>query len=215
MNARIRSLRAAPLALLLAACGVDGNGTAAETGEACAGIPLAAVLPADQVIGTRQLLWRDCSVRTVRARYGQEDADGGGDHCTLRIDDTGAETPAATQALGMGDAVAHVDSLTLNVTRMNVDMLVGAREGYLQEPMLLGARGGPSTLPVVERLSSGDTYAIAVPASGQTPAPEPLQAVVGGRYVLGIACTEPVRDHDHAASLYRPYATALQLDRLP
>ncbi|MGQ4583306.1 hypothetical protein [Lysobacter sp. F60174L2] len=213
MKLLARFVSALATGLLLAGC---TPGVEAEIDDACGEIPFAAALPSLEAIGSRPLLWKQCGVVEVSARYGQEDPEtGDGDHCTININDTRFQTPDGAASVGADDAFEHGKSLMLGFSKMNVEMLVGARKGYLEEPVLLNARGGPSTLPVVGQLSNGDTYAIPVPAKQEEPGSESLLAVINDRYALTIQCTEPVLDHDQADAMYRPYINALQLGNLP
>lgn len=99
------------------------------------------------------------------------------------------------------------------MTTFNVQGLVEAREGLLEEPVMLEFRGGASTLPVVEQLPNGDTWVLS--ARQQPAIAESMMAVLRD-CTLDIKCTEPVRDHDHAATpLYRPCAAALRPEPLP
>lgn len=210
-----------PLAALwlLVACtpGVaDRAGDAAvDTGASCTGNPIADALPATQSVDGRQVVWRSCDAVSASAGYGHEDADGGGDHCTVTLTDTGAAPPDATRDPGLGGMMEHANAMLLDMTKFNVQALVEARKGLLEEPVILDIRGGASTLPVVEQLSNGDTWVVSVPARDQRPIAQSMMAVLRDRYALDVKCTEPVRDHDQAATLYRPYAAALRPERLP
>ena len=213
MNLLARLIPAMAAGLALAACTPEVE---AEIDDACGEIPFAAALPSLEAVGGRPLLWKQCGTVEVSARYGQEDPEtGDGDHCTIDINDTRFQTPEGAATVGADGAFEHGKSLMLGFSKMNVEMLVGSRKAYLEEPMLLDARGGPTTLPVVGQLSNGDTYAIAVPATGEEPGSESLLAVINDRYALTIRCTEPVLNHDQADAMYRPYVNALQLDKLP
>ncbi len=211
--------------LLLAACTpdapADASAAAASAPAAadvagddasCAGHPLAAVLPATPLVADRPLRWRSCDAISAAVRYGDETPDGGGDHCTVTITDPRARNPDVPEVAGLLD---QAGDLLLTTTRANVAMLDGARQGLLDEPVMLDLRGGASTLPVVERLENGDTWVVAVPARTQTPTVEAVQAVLRERYVLDVTCREPVRDHAHAMALYAPYTAALDLEALP
>ena len=217
MKRFIRAIPALLSGLMLAACNPAATPEVeADIGDACDRIPFAAALPSVEVIGSRPLLWKECGVAEVSARYGQEDPEtGDGDHCTIEIADTRFETPDGAAAVGAVGAFDHGKSLMLNFSKVNVEMLVKSREGILNEPILLNMRGGPPTLPVVGQLANGDTYAIPVPASQEEPGSDPLLAVINDRYALTIECTDPVLNHDQAEAMYRPYAAALQLDKLP
>lgn len=201
--------------LALAGC-TPGDVSEAVVDDSCEAIPFAAALPSVGSIGTKPLIWKQCGPAEVSARYGHEDPETGeGDHCTIDIADARFQTPGAATAVGAGGAFEHGKSLILAFSRMNVEMLVEARKGLLAEPVMLDLRGGPTTLPVVGQLASGDTYAIPVPDKQEEPGSEILMAVIKDRYALTIQCTEPVIDHDQAEALYRPYLAALQLGKLP
>ena len=218
-----RPARLAPVlacSLLLAGCAggsdVDGSVVEAEIGDACAAIPSAAALPSAQAIGSRPLLWKQCGVTQVSARYGHEAPDTSeGEHCTINIHDTGFQTPEAVAAVGAGEAVEHTKSMILGMSKMNVELLVRSREQFLAIPQMLAARGGPDHLPVVGQLSTGEPYVIGVPAKTRGATREILHAVIGDRYAMTIECTDKVVDHDSADALYRPYVDALHLDALP
>lgn len=215
MNRFARLAPALASGLLLAAC-MPGSAVDAEIDDACAEIPFAAALPGDDAIAGRPLLWKQCGVAEVSARYGEEDPEtGAGEHCTIDITDARFQTPESAAAIGAGGALEHGKSLILGFSKMNVEMLVEAREKTLAEPILLDIRGGPAHLPVVGGLSTGDPYVVPVPAKQQEPRSEVLQAVVNDRYAMTIECTDRVANHDAADALYRPYVAALRLGELP
>lgn len=204
----------ASVAILLAGCGVE-NHVAEVEDDGCTGAAMAAALPEDQIIASKPLKWKSCSDMQVTACYGDSECDGGDDRCVITFHDGGfALQGGATAVAGISQALDHAQMMIVNMTKVNVEMLKGTREQLLQEPELLAIYGGPGVLPVVQQLSTGDTYAVAVPPQG-SPARETLHALVGERYALTIECSEEIRDHDHALSIYQPFVSALNLSKLP
>ncbi|MBB1060525.1 hypothetical protein [Marilutibacter spongiae] len=224
----LRRTGAAVLLLVLSACGQDvvdpGKAAAiapgktdAGTDDDCDDIAMARALPAATIIAGRPLAWTQCSVQEVVASYGEEDADGNGDDsCRIEIADSRYPIPESARALGMQETLENTRGLIREMARANIEMLAESRKSLEGDPVMLRVRGGPAALPVVGSTSSGDAYAISVPASADAePGSEPLLSVLKDRYVLTIECDAPVRDHDQALALYAPYLGALDLGVLP
>lgn len=181
--------------------------------EDCVHHPLGQALPETDQIANRPLHARSCTgLNMATAFYGRQDVDGNRHGCEISLFDG---KPAPSEADQWIDT-AQMMQLNYTAAKASVDLIIGLREDLLQDPEQLALWGGPDHLPVVETLSTGDRYGIAVP-SKLDPDPEAsgLGAMLKDRYWLHIECDTPTPTHSKALQVYSPYVNALHLDRLP
>lgn len=207
------------VALLGVGCGAVSSAPTAgadseEATDTCDGVALAQVLPGARSVAGHPLVSMDCSDIGVAAFYGTQNGDeqlG----CSINLADTDFRDPQGSAALGMDGLFKQNRHLLKEMFKANVAIIAEARSMYEREPIALEARGGPSTLPVVATMPTGETWVVNVPDKYSEPTVSPLMSQLKNRYNLTVECSESVRTHDHAQTLYAPWAGALNLRALP